>query len=140
MSDSKITSFNCPKCGYDILTHKDSNYNPRKRLTELKLARNKKLNRLLTETLNLIKENVPSDNSVAKEYYFMRDIQQFPDNVVRIGIHKFLEGHHQYDGKGFNYLKSIIKYTETNKERQHQLEQKKLGKLPKPQRKGDIDE
>ena len=123
MSD-KITSFNCPKCGYDMLKHREDNYNPRKRLTQLKLERGKKLNRLLTETIALIQKNVPSDNSVAKEYHFMRNIQYFPDNVVRIGIHKFLEGHHQYDGKGFAYLTSIIKYTETNKERQFQLEQK----------------
>jgi len=54
-------------------------------------------------------------------------------------MHRFLEGNHVYGGKGFAYLSKIIQYTETNSERQYELEQKRLGKLPKPQRKEDID-
>ena len=132
--------FICPKCNYNISQHKSKSYNPRKRITQLRLKRGKSLNRLLTKLIRLIKEKIPSENDTIKEYYFMKNIENVPDNIVTIGIHRYLEGHHQYSGKGFAYLSKIIEYTETNSERQFQIEQKRLGRLPKPQRKEDIDE
>ena len=69
----------------------------------------------------------------------MKRIESIKDTIVKLGIHKYLEGHHVYGGKGFAYLSRIIQYTETNSERQFELEQKRLGTLPKPQRKEDIN-
>ena len=137
MSD-KLKDLNCPKCGHNILD-KNYDYNPRKRLTVLQLCRGKDLMREMRKVIQLIKKNIPSDNSVDSEYFFMKRIESIKDTVVRIGIHRYLEGHHVYGGKGFAYLSRIIQYTETNSERQYELEQKRLGKLPKPQRKEDID-
>ena len=137
MSD-KLKEVNCPNCGHNLLD-KNYDYNPRKRLTILQLARNKDLMREIRKVVQLIKKNVTSDNSVLSEYYFMKRIESIKDTVVRIGMHRYLEGHHVYGGKGFAYLSRIIQYTETNSERQFELEQKRLGTLPKPQRKEDIN-
>lgn len=137
MSD-KLKEVNCPNCGHNLLD-KNYDYNPRKRLTVLQLARNKDLMRKIRKVVQLIKKNVTSDNSVLSEYYFMKRIESIKDTIVKLGIHKYLEGHHVYGGKGFAYLSRIIQYTETNSERQFELEQKRLGTLPKPQRKEDIN-
>ena len=137
MSD-KLKEVNCPNCGHNLLD-KGYDYNPRKRLTVLYLTRGKDLVREIRKVVRLIKRNVPSDDNVRSEYFFMKRIESIKDTIVRIGIHRFLEGNHAYSSKGFAYLGRIIQYTETNSERQYELEQKRLGKLPKPQRKEDID-
>lgn len=131
----------CTKCGHNILEdkYKWENKTYRRKVTEYKLVRASETNRLLTKVIRLIKENVPSDAEIRKEYFFFKRIEKIPDNVVKIGIHRFLERNYHYDGKGFMYLSTIIQYTETNSTRQYELEQLKLGKLPKPQRKEDID-
>ena len=70
MSD-KLKEVNCPNCGHNLLD-KNYDYNPRKRLTVLQLARNKDLMRKIRKVVQLIKKNVTSDNSVLSEYYFMK--------------------------------------------------------------------
>ena len=78
----------CACCGFNM---SKTHYNPRKRLTELKLQRSNTLNRLITEVSKKIRHNVPSEDSVTNEYYFMRGIRDIPENVIRVGIHKYLE-------------------------------------------------
>lgn len=134
----KIEELICPECGHNLMDN-NYNYNPKKRLTLLKLEKDKDLMRLITKTVRLIKKNIPSENNTRNEYFFMKRIQNVKDVAIKVGIHRYLEGHHVYGGKGFAYLSKIIQYTETNSERQYELEQKRLGKLPKPQRKEDID-
>jgi len=138
MSSDRLDSLICPQCGHDLLDSKYDDFNPRKRLNALRLERHEELNKLLRKVIQLVKRNVPSDNSLKNEYFFMKRIESIKDIIVKIGIHRYLEGHHVYQGKGFAYLSKIIQYTETNSERQYELEQKRLGKLPPPQRKEDI--
>jgi len=78
--------FICPKCNYNISQHKSKSYNPRKRITQLRLKRGKSLNRLLTKLIRLIKENIPSENDTIKEYYFMKNIEnvQANQNVLEL--------------------------------------------------------
>ena len=141
MADDKyqIQEVLCPHCGKNILYKPKKKYNPRKRLTVLQLERGKELMRLMRSTVMSIKKNIPSENTTAKEYYFMKKIESIPDVVVKIGIHRYLEGNHVYQGKGFHYLSKIIEYTYTNSERQYELEQKRLGTLPKKQTKEEVD-
>ena len=105
------------------------NYDYRVRLNALKLERNKEILELISKVVRLIKS----------EYFFYKRMESVRDTLIKIGIHRYLEGNHQYQGKGFMYLNKNIQYTETNSERQYELEQKRLGKLPKLQRKEDID-
>ena len=137
----KLEELICPECGHNLIDT-NYNYNPKKRLTVLKLERqssNPEVMKLITKTVRLIKKNIPSEDNTRSEYFFMKKIQDTRDLAVKVGIHRYLEGNHVYGGKGYAYLSKIIQYTETNSERQYELEQKRLGKLPKPQRKEDID-
>ena len=140
MSNDKFDSLKCPNCGHDLLKDTKKKWNPRKRITELRLKRSSTINRLLTECINLIKKNIPSENDSIKEYYFLKNIEKSPDIVIRVGIHRFMESYYYLQNKGFNYLSKIIEYTETNSKRQLEIERKKLGTLPKPQSKEDFDE
>lgn len=117
-----------------------STYQPRKQLTKLKLERSNTLNRLITEVSKKIRRNVPSEDSVTSEYYFMRGLKKIPENVIRIGIHKYLEREYYTQQKGFRYLARIIQYTNDNSDAIKRNEKKRLGTIPKPQRKEDIDE
>jgi len=74
MSD-KLKEVNCPNCGHNLLD-KTYDYNPRKRLTILQLVRGKDLMREIRKVVRLIKKNVPSDNSVESEYFFMNRINK----------------------------------------------------------------
>jgi|TARA_Y100000310_G_scaffold67522_2_gene62830 hypothetical protein len=127
----------CACCGFNM---SKTHYNPRKRLTELKLQRSNTLNRLITEVSKKIRHNVPSEDSVTNEYYFMRGIRDIPENVIRVGIHKYLERSYYAEQKGFRYLSRIIQYTNDNSDAIKRNEKKRLGTIPKPQRKEDIDE
>ena len=140
MSDKfRIQELICPECGYNILSNQKK-WNPRKRITELRLKRSDTLNRLLTQVIGLIKKNIPSESTPQKEYYFLKKIEKTPDVVVKIGIHRYMESYYYLDGKGYGYLGKIIEYTETNSKRQAEIERKKLGTVPKPQTKEDLDE
>ena len=139
MKNDKITEVLCSNCGHNIMEDNFKNYDYRVRLNALKLERNKEILELISKVVRLIKKNVPTDNTVKSEYFFYKRMESVRDTLIKIGIHRYLEGNHQYQGKGFMYLNKIIQYTETNSERQYELEQKRLGKLPKPQRKEDID-
>tara|TARA_R100001594_G_scaffold77504_1_gene112106 strand:+ start:332 stop:760 length:429 start_codon:yes stop_codon:yes gene_type:complete len=138
-NDYVIQDIICPECGHNVLSKPKKEYTPRKRLTLLQLKRNKDLMRLIRSTVRSIKKNIPSENSVKNEYYFMKNIEKYSDIAVKIGIHRYLEGNHVYGGKGFSYLSKIIEYTQTNSERQYELEQKRLGTLPKKQTKEEVD-
>ena len=126
----------CPCCGFNM---SKSTYQPRKQLTKLKLERSNTLNRLITEVSKKIRRNVPSEDSVTSEYYFMRGLKKIPENVIRIGIHKYLEREYYTQQKGFRYLARIIQYTNDNSDAIKPNEKKRLGTIPKPQRKEDID-
>ena len=140
MNNDTFESLLCPKCGHDLLKDNKKKWNPRKRITELRLKRSSTINRLLTQCINLIKKNIPSENDATKEYYFLKNIEKSPDIVIRVGIHRFMESYYYLQNKGFNYLSKIIEYTETNSKRQLEIERKRLGTLPKPKSKEDFDE
>ena len=70
----KLEELICPECGHNLIDT-NYNYNPKKRLTVLKLERqssNPELMKLITKTVRLIKKNIPSEDNTRSEYFFMK--------------------------------------------------------------------
>ena len=57
----------CPCCGYND----EGKYNPSKKIQKLRSKRSRHTKHLLRRVVNFIQTNVPSDNNLLKEYYFI---------------------------------------------------------------------
>ena len=117
----------CPSCGYNF----DKEFNPSRKIQELRLKRSKYTRSLLKKTANKITVNIPSDNSLMQEYYFYQSISNISDEVIDWTINWYLQKEYYYTGKGFKYLKQMVFNHEKNKDTLKKHEKLMYGKPPK---------
>lgn len=102
----------CPACGYSD----EQKYNPSKRIIELRKKRSRVTKKLMRLVINKIQTNIPSENTLIKEYYFYQSVSNIKDEQVDYGIARFIDSKQYLKGKGFKYLDAIIKTHDKNKE------------------------
>ena len=116
----------CPCCGFDF----EKKFNPSKKIHSLKSKRSKHTRKLLKQAINNITTNVPSDNSLIKEYYFYQSISNIEDNIVDWTVNWFLEQKPYLKGKGFRYLITMVFNHEKNRDKLQKNEELLIGKPP----------
>tara|TARA_R110000744_G_scaffold67314_3_gene137260 strand:- start:12459 stop:12866 length:408 start_codon:yes stop_codon:yes gene_type:complete len=116
----------CPCCGYKFSKPKDIS----SKIMRLVSNYTKETSTALKKTMRNIYNNVPSDANPTEYYYFLYGIQQFDEVHIRYGIRVFDKGGHHLGGKGFKFLRSIIKNRQANFDKQLKNERKSYGKLP----------
>ena len=117
----------CPCCGYTDETQ----YNPSTKIRELRSKRSRHTKKLLRRVVNFIQTNVPSDNSLIKEYYFYQGIAKIKDEIVDWAITRYLENKKPvFSGKGFKYLAAVINNHHNNRDTVSKNERLMIGKPP----------
>jgi len=117
----------CPCCGYT----NETQYNPSKKIRELRSKRSRHTKKLLRRVVNFIQTNVPSDNSLIKEYYFYQGISKIKDEIVDWAITRYLENKKPvFSGKGFKYLAAVINNHHNNRDTVSKNERLMIGKPP----------
>ena len=117
----------CPCCGYTD----EVQYNPSKKIRELRSKRSRTTKKLLRKVSNFIQTNIPSDNSVIKEYQFLQGISHINDDTIDWAVNRYLENKAPvFAGKGFRYLSAIILNHHKNKDRVSEHERLMIGKPP----------
>lgn len=101
----------CPCCGF----RDDIEYNPSRKIQELRNKRSKYTRKLLRRVTNLIQTNIPSENKLLKEYYFYQGISYINDEEIDWSINRYMEGNQYLQAKGFKYLSAIIINRDKNK-------------------------
>ena len=101
----------CPCCGYTD----EIEYNPSRKIQELRNKRSKYTRKLLRRVTNLIQTNIPSENKLLKEYYFYQGISYINDEQIDWSINRYMEGNQYLKAKGFKYLSAIIINQDKNK-------------------------
>ena len=123
-----ILNYKCPCCGYSKPTSKD--FNPSRKILELRKQRSKSLKKLIKQVSFKIKTNIPSENELIKEYYFYQSISNVSDEEVKYGITNYMNSNSYYKGKGFKYLTTIILNHNSNKSKMKEFERRMIGKPP----------
>jgi len=117
----------CPCCGYTDETQ----YNPSKKIREFRSKRSKPTKILLRQVVNFIQTNIPSDNTLIKEYYFYQGISHIDDETLDWAILRYLENKKTaYAGKGFRYLAAVILNHHNNRDTVSKNERLMIGKPP----------
>lgn len=117
----------CPACGYS----NEQQYNPSKKIQELRSERSKNTKKLLRQVINFIQTNVPSDNNVMSEYYFYQSISKINDWTVDWAILRYLANKKPvFSGKGFKYLAAVVNNHHKNRETVSVNERLMMGKPP----------
>ena len=117
----------CPCCGYTDETQ----YNPSKKIREFRSKRSKPTKKLLRQVVNFIQTNIPSDNTLIKEYYFYQGISHIDDETLDWAILRYLENKKTaYAGKGFRYLAAVILNHHNNRDTVSKNERLMIGKPP----------
>ena len=114
----------CPACGYDLKKSHDV-----RDIGKFLKLRNKKTRQYLNKIAGIISRNVPSETRL-NYYQFLYGIQEIEDNIIQWAIEEYYNGKHYIKGKGFPYLRSIIKNRDKNLERIAENERKMLGSPP----------
>ena len=93
----------CPVCGYN---YRQTNRKPI--IRSMLAKRRKSTQQLLFLASSKIKENIPSDATVEKQYRFILKIQFASDDVIKWATNRYLEAKHYSQAKGYAYLAAII--------------------------------
>jgi hypothetical protein len=119
----------CPCCGFNVTTQGKTK-NISAKIMKLVSNYSKETSQAIKTTMRNIYNNVPSDANPSEYYYFLYGLQKFDENHIRYGLRVFEKGGHHRGGKGFKFLRSIIKNRQANFEKQLNNERKSYGKLP----------
>ena len=79
----------------------------------------------------LIRKHIPSENENEYEYQLVKGIQNKHTDAVQWAINWYVKDGCYKEGKGFNYLKSIIQNHIKDRAVLKKAELNKLGKSPK---------
>ena len=121
-----VLNYKCPCCGYS----KQAQFNTSRKIAELRKERSKSTKSIMRKVVSNITTNIPSENSITKEYYFYQGVSKVSDEVVKYGIGQYLNGNYYYKGKGFKYLTQIILNHNSNKDNLKEYERRMIGKPP----------
>ena len=120
----------CPVCGHQY--GQQQNYS--KEVFELTSKRTERTQKYLKRLSQDVMLNVPSEFTVRAYYFFLKGIENAGDRTVVRAIEQYLRAGHHLQGKGFAYLKAIIKSESANKKKKLSNEYKRLGRTPKIRR------
>lgn len=117
----------CPCCGYDFNKPTDMSAKVMKMITTY----SKESQKAIKGVMRNIYDNVPSDKSIEAYYYFLKGINHYEEEHIRYGIRVFSSKAYYKEGKGFFYLRSIIRNRVDNYSKQLKNERQLHGKSPK---------
>ena len=116
----------CPACGYDPNTKKK----PAMEVIQMLSKRGDKCIKALKEVSNKIMTGIPSDNSYFKYYLFLRGINNIEDEYITTSIAKYIYNRRYKSGRGFSYLREMIKNSKFNRGKLLENEYKMVGRPP----------
>ena len=116
----------CPSCGY-LFTKK---YNASREVTMLLALRGKKCKKLLQKASNSIMSSINTDNSIYKYFMFLQAVSNIGDEYVTKCIERYLYKGYYIKGKGFFYLREMIKNEKSNRDGLLNIEYKNVGRPP----------
>ena len=119
----------CPACGYQFSKFNRS-FELRKLYWELEEI-DKKMVMAIKRVSRLIRKHIPSENETEYEYQLVKGIQNKHTDAVQWAINWYVKDKCYLQGKGFNYLKSIIQNHIKDRAVLKKAELNKLGKSPK---------
>ena len=73
---------------------------------------------------------IPSDNSYFKYYLFLKGINNIEDKYITTSIAKYMYNRRYKSGRGFSYLREIIKNSKLNSNKILENEYKSIGRSP----------
>ena len=119
----------CEACGHE----NGRKYNPIRRIISLLEARgeNTICQRRLKRVIKLIRENINSDSTNQKSFYFLQAISKIPNATVERVVHQYNMDERVYQGKGFAYLQQMILSEYENESKLLENEIKRFGRTPK---------
>ena len=117
----------CPVCGYNF----GYEYNYSKEILNMINQKSNRLKKYLKIVNSEVMLNVPSEYSTRGYFLFIKSIENVKDRLVIRAIEHYIKAGYHFQGKGFNYLKAIIKNESTNKKSKLRNEYKRLGRTPK---------
>ena len=92
--------------------------------------RGEKTRKLIQKVQRDIVKKVPSDRTLNSYWKFIKAVEHIEDRELRRGINDFYKANHINYGRGLAYLKAIIVNKHLNKDKQKELERKRLGSTP----------
>ena len=116
----------CPVCGYLYGSNKKQSED----LGEMMKKRGEKTRKLIQKVQRDIVKKVPSDRTLNSYWKFIKAVEHIEDRELRRGINDFYKANHINYGRGLAYLKAIIVNKHLNKDKQKELERKRLGSTP----------
>tara|TARA_R110002020_G_scaffold181370_3_gene376273 strand:+ start:11841 stop:12215 length:375 start_codon:yes stop_codon:yes gene_type:complete len=116
----------CPNCGYVYGTNKKQQDD----LSDMLMARDEKTRKLIRKVHRDITKVLPSDRMLKSFWSFMKGTNHIENRELRRGINQFYKSNHLNFGRGLAYLKAIIVNQHLNKNKQKELERKRLGSAP----------
>jgi|2_EtaG_2_1085320.scaffolds.fasta_scaffold88428_2 hypothetical protein len=120
----------CPVCGWSY----SKTYNYSAKLLLLKNTRSSATKKSIDTLFRKVSQNIPSDNSTANKFFFLKGVSAVEDTLLRREIDRYLVKGYQYEGKGLKYLKAILLNDSINREKRKINEIKRLGRAPKIRR------
>jgi len=117
----------CPVCGYNF----NKPQNMSSKVVQMLLIYSNKSQIAIKEVMRKIYDNVPSDKNIDSYYYFLKSIEPYEEEHIRYGIRIFKNKAYYMEGKGFLYLRSIIRNRVDNYSKQLKNERQLHGKPPK---------
>ena len=116
----------CPACGYDPNIKK----RPSMEVIQMLSKRGDKCIKLIKEISNKIMTGIPSDNSYFKYYLFIKGINNIEDEYIITSIANYKYNRRYRSGRGFSYLREMIKNCKFNRGKLLENEYKIVGKSP----------
>ena len=116
----------CPACGYEF----GKRYNPSKQALALLSLRGNICKKKLNKVSNVIMSSIESDNDRYRYFLFLKAISGIDDEYIIKSINKYLYKKYYTKGKGFVYLREIIKNEKANRKKLLALEYKNIGRPP----------
>mgnify|MGYP003132507168 FL=1 len=117
----------CPCCGYNFILPKNKSLECIQMISKYK----KDTQSVIKKAMRGIHDNVPSDKGVDKYYYFLFGIKEIDSKHIRWAVNVFLKKGYHLQGKGFQYLRSMIQNRNENHNKQKENERKSYGKTPR---------
>jgi len=119
----------CPVCGYK--PKPDLHY--RDESQKLLALHSERSQNSIRKVFRKVTKNIKSEaKDTVKLWKFLQKISKATTAEVERGIEAYLKGGYMYEGKGLNYLGSIILNMNVTGKVVSENERKRFGKLPRP--------
>lgn len=116
----------CPICGFS--NSKDYNYV--REIEELEFHLTPKTYNLIKKVGKLVSNNIPTENTMKKYWMFLKRIENAKKQAIIKGLNAFYSRGLYLEGKGFDYLATMINNANKNSKRRLEIERKLVGITP----------